>query len=67
MIHIDAEAKLFKKDAIDLILKGQVCSLEEEIFHKLIKAKKFLAFPTNSRYYDIGNFEGLKVIKEILR
>ncbi len=67
MTHVDAGAIVFKKEVLNLIPNGQVSSLEEEIFHKLIKIKELLAFPTRKRFYDIGNFKEIKVIKRVLR
>jgi len=67
MTHVDAGAMVFKKEVLNLIPKGHMCSLEEEIFHKLIKERQLLAFPTGQRFYDMGNLEGLTVIEEILR
>ena len=66
MTHVDAGVMVFKKEVLNLIPKCQICSLEEEIFHKLIKEKQLIAFPTDQRFYDMGNLEGLKLIKEIL-
>ncbi len=67
MTHVDAGAIVFKKEVLNLIPNGQVSSLEEEIFHKLIKIKELLAFPTRKRFYDIGNFEEIEVIERVLR
>ena len=67
MTHVDAGVMVFKKDLLEFIPKSKVCSLEEEIFHKLIKKKQLLAFPTNKRFYDIGSQEGLRIIEEVLR
>lgn len=67
MTHVDAGVMVFKKTVLNFIPKNRVCSLEEEIFHELIKVKQLLAFPTNQRFFDIGTPEGLRVIKEVLR
>jgi len=67
MTHVDAGVMMFKKDVLDFIPKGQICSLEKEIFYKLIRRKELLAFPTSQRFYDIGSFKELDVIKEILK
>lgn len=67
MTHVDAGAMIFKKKVLDFIPKNLVCSLEEEIFPKLIQVKGLIAFPTSQRFYDLGSFEGLKQIEGILR
>lgn len=65
--HVDAGAIILKKDVLGIIPESRVCSLEEEVFPRLIQMKQLLAFPTSQRFYDIGSPEGLKVIKEVLR
>jgi len=67
MTHIDAGVMVFKKRVLDFIPESQVCSLEEEIFPKLIQLRELVAFPTNQRFYDMGSFEGLREIKAILK
>lgn len=67
MTHVDAGAMVFKKDILAFIPKGRPCSLEEEIFHQLIKMKELIAFPTSQRFYDMGNFKELKIIRGVLK
>lgn len=67
MTHVDAGAVVFKKDVLDIIPEAQICSLEKEVFHKLIGMKQLLAFPVNQRFYDMGSLEGLRRLEEALR
>jgi len=67
MTHVDAGVMVFRKDVVDLIPRTEICSLEEEIFPKLIKMKELLAFPTGQRFYDMGSFKGLDIIKGVLK
>lgn len=67
MTHVDAGAMLFKKEVLNFIPKAQVCSLEEEIFPMLIEKKELISYPTSQRFYDMGDFKELEVIKEVLR
>lgn len=67
MTHVDAGVMVFKKEVLNLIPEGQVCSLEEEIFNKLIKRGELIPFPTNQRFYDMGSYEGLETIGRFLR
>jgi len=67
MTHVDAGASVFSKNVLDLVPNNQVCSLEEEIFPKLIKNKELFAFLINQRFYDMGDFTGLEKIKQILK
>jgi len=67
MTHVDAGAIVLKKDILTFIPEDSVCSLEEEIFCKLIKKKELVAFITNQRFYDMGSFGGLEVIKGVLK
>lgn len=67
MTHVDAGVMVFKKDVLDLIPRGRLCSLEEEIFTKLIERKELLAFPTSQRFYDMGSYKGMETIGGVLR
>lgn len=65
--HLDGGAIVFKKKVLELIAPGRACSLEEEIFAKLIEMQELIAFRTNQRFYDMGSFQGLKKIEQVLR
>ena len=67
MTHVDAGVMVLKKSIIDFISLGKVCSLEEEIYPKLIELKQLYSFPVCQRYYDMGSFERLEAIKEVLK
>lgn len=67
MDYVDAGAGVYKKDMLNLIPENSVCSLEEEIFPKLVQKKELMAFVTNKRFYDIGSLENLKAIMGILK
>ena len=64
--YVDAGAHVFRKDILHLIPDGKVCSLEEEIFPKLIETRELAAFPVRQRFYDMGSFAELEVAKEAL-
>ncbi len=66
MTHVDAGVVVLKKGVLDIIAEVQVCSLEKEVFHKLIRMKQLSAFVTNQRFYDMGSLEGLRLLKEVL-
>jgi NDP-sugar pyrophosphorylase family protein len=67
MTHVDAGVMVFKKDILNLIPKGRLYSLEEEVYKKLIEAGTLKAFVTDQRFYDMGNPEGLEIIEGILQ
>lgn len=58
--HVDAGVIAFKKEVTRLIPSGKVCSLENEIYQKLIDKKQFGSYVTQTRFYDIGTPERLK-------
>ena len=66
MSYVEAGVMVFKKEITELIPTGRLCSLEEEIFPKLISQKQMHCFLTKQRFYDIGTAAGLKIIKDIL-
>jgi NDP-sugar pyrophosphorylase family protein len=57
--YVDAGVQVFKKMILDLIPDGRVVSLEQEVFPKLIAERRLGAYPTSTRYYDIGTPERL--------
>ncbi len=65
--HIDAGVAIFKKTVLDYIPAGAICSLEEEVYPRLIAAQALHAFATRVKFYDMGSFPGLEKIKEVLR
>ncbi len=67
MTHVDAGVMVFKKELLNFIPEGQTSSLEENTFNELIKRKELAAFVINQRFYDMGNFKELEVIKGVLR
>jgi NDP-sugar pyrophosphorylase family protein len=67
MTHIDAGAVVFNKKILEFIPKNTVCSLEKEIFPKLIAADEFYAFITDKKFYDMGSFEGISRIEQVLK
>ena len=66
MTYVDAGAVFLKKEVLSFIKPNTVCSLEEEIFPQLIEAKQLRALPIKEDFYDMGSFEGLKELEEIL-
>ena len=64
---LDAGLMVFKKKIVTFIKKNKKTSLEEEIFPKLIKIKELIAYPTSQKFYDIGSFQGLKFLREMLK
>jgi len=66
MTHVDAGVLILRKEVVELIPAGKVCSLEEEIFSKLIERNNLMAFPTSKRFYDIGTFNEIEVFRSML-
>ncbi len=66
MTHVDSGAMIFKKDILKLIPEARTCSLEEEVFCKLIKRSELVAFISKQRFYDMGSFKELEMIKGVL-
>ena len=64
---VDGGVMVLKKEITNFIEAGKKVSLEENIFSKLIENKELSAYPVNQRFYDMGTFEGLKLLEEILK
>lgn len=67
MTHLDAGVIAMKKEVLKLIESGCVCSLEKQIFPKLIADGQLAAFETQQKFYDMGTFRGLDVIQGVLK
>lgn len=67
MTHVDAGAMILRNDILALIPEKKICSLEEEIFCKLVDKKELMAYPTSQRFYDMGTFNELEVIRGVLK
>jgi NDP-sugar pyrophosphorylase family protein len=50
---------------IETLPQDQVISLEKEVFPKLIAKHALLAYPTRTRFYDIGTPDRLRAIEEL--
>jgi NDP-sugar pyrophosphorylase family protein len=59
LTHIDAGVVLFRKELLVHIPRGRFCSLEEEIFPKLIQSGGMQAAVTSEPFYDEGTAAGL--------
>lgn len=66
MTHIDAGAFVIRKSLLKHIPAKSYCSMEEEIFNKLIETKQLKAFITSNRFYDIGSFKELLKIETVI-
>jgi len=60
---VDAGVQVFKKSILDMVPAARVVSLEQEVFPKLIAQRRLAAYPTSTRYYDIGTPKRLAVFE----
>ena len=67
MTHVDGGVAVFNKTVLDHIPCNRVCSLEQEIYIRLIKESNLSAYTTRLRFYDMGTFKGMELIKTILK
>ncbi len=66
MTHVDAGVAIFRRAILDWIPRGQVVSLEEEVYPRLIEQRRLWAFPTRERFIDMGTFAGLQALGAVL-
>jgi len=64
---VDAGILVFKKDILQLIPDYKKISLEDCVYHELIRQKEFFGFTTDKQFLDIGNFQMLKHAKDFLK
>ena len=66
LTHLDAGVIALRRSVLDEIPAGCKCSLEEEIFPKLIERGQMKAWVTTEPYYDMGSPAGLEALAERL-
>lgn len=65
MEHIDYGLGLFVSSVFDGLQDGQPADLAE-IYQKLVVEKKLLAYDVPQRFYEIGSFEGMRELDDLL-
>ncbi len=63
---VDGGVSFYHKKILDFIPEGKKCSLEKDVYPILIQQRLLRAYFTNRRYYDMGTFERLDIIKKVL-
>ena len=66
MIHIEYGANIFSKRVLELIPKGEPCSLEA-LFPSLIERGELAALEVRERFYEIGSPRGLEEFTTFVR
>jgi len=66
MHYIDYGLSIFKKDILKFVSKQKFIDLSL-VFKKLIERKHLLAYPVKKRYYQIGNYKGLREFKSYIK
>lgn len=67
LTHIDAGVVVLSKKILQWLPKEGRCSLEEEIYPRLIAHGQMQAWVTTEPFYDMGSPEGLAALEEKLR
>ncbi len=65
--HVDAGVLALKKSALALIPELRACSLEQEVFPKLIEARQMCTWRTEKTFYDMGTPNGFAALEKHLR
>lgn len=66
LTHIDAGAIILRSEVLDSLPPGRVCSLEEEVFPRLIEQGRMRAWVTREPFYDMGTPAGLAALSRRL-
>jgi NDP-sugar pyrophosphorylase family protein len=64
--HTDAGVVILDRNVLRFIPPGRCVSLEETVYSGLIREKTLLAFTTDSPFFDLGTFQGLRRLEENL-
>lgn len=62
LTHIDAGGIILRRELLDGIPPGRICSLEEEVFPRLIEQGRMRAWVTGEPFYDMGTPAGLEAL-----
>jgi MurNAc alpha-1-phosphate uridylyltransferase len=65
MEHIDYGLGIFVTSVFDKLQENRSADLAE-IYQKLVIEKKLLAYDVSERFYEVGSFDGLKELDELL-
>ena len=63
LTHVDAGVLFLRKGVLKKIPSAQPCSLEQEIFPRLIEGGRMHAWITSEPFYDMGSPEGLQALE----
>jgi len=63
LTHVDAGVLFLRKKVLEEIPPARPCSLEQEIFPRLIEEGRMQAWITSEPFYDMGSPEGLKALE----
>jgi NDP-sugar pyrophosphorylase family protein len=63
LTHIDAGVLFLRKKVLEEIPAARPCSLEQEIFPRLIEEGRMQAWITTEPFYDMGSPEGLQALE----
>ncbi len=66
MTHTDAGAIVLSRKVLGEIPDQEVCSLEEEVFPRLIQQGEMRAWITSEPFFDMGSPEGLQALEQKL-
>jgi NDP-sugar pyrophosphorylase family protein len=64
--YVEAGVLAFRRSVIGCMPSEGTCSLEKDVFPKLIRAHRLAGLVTHQRFYDIGTMERLAVIETVL-
>jgi NDP-sugar pyrophosphorylase family protein len=64
LTHVDAGAIVLSKEILAMLPEGRRCSLEEEIYPRLIASGEMYGWVTSEPFYDMGSPDGLAALEE---
>lgn len=67
MNGVEAGVSIFNKKFLDHIPENEKVSLEVQVYPKLISDRQLKGYWCETKYYDIGTFERLKIFEEVIK
>jgi mannose-1-phosphate guanylyltransferase len=66
LTHIESGVLAFRREVLDHIPPEGVCSLEQQVYPRLIDRRELVGLATEQRFFDIGTPERLRVIERMM-
>ena len=65
--YVEAGVSVFRREVVALMEADRACSLEEEVYPRLMQRRELAAYPFSGRFYDIGTPARLRAFQAFVQ